>query len=63
MISDLYLKHAFDVFDLEDDLENIGSIPINLVQSAMCNAITNLKRKILPEEWEDFVKKFDENND
>ena len=63
MISDLYLKHAFDLFDLGDDLENIGSIPINLVQSAMCNSVTNLKRKILPEEWEDFVKKFDENND
>jgi len=62
MISDLYLKHAFDLFDLGDDLEHIGSIPINLVQSAMCNSITS-KRKIQPEEWEDFVKKFDENND
>jgi Ca2+-binding EF-hand superfamily protein len=62
LISDLYLKHAFDLFDLGDDLDNIGSIPINLVQSAMCNAITS-KKKITIEEWEDFVMKFDENND
>jgi hypothetical protein len=45
MISDLYLKQAFDLFDLGDDLENIGSIPIYMVQSAMCNSITS-KRKI-----------------
>ena len=31
MISDLYLKQAFDLFDLGDDLENIGSIPIYMV--------------------------------
>lgn len=62
MISDLYLKYAFDLFDLTDDLDNIGSIPINLVQSAMCNAISS-KRKITFEEWEDFVKKYDANND
>jgi len=62
MISDMYLKQAFDLFDLGDDLENIGSIPIYMVQSAMCNSITS-KRKIEIEEWEDFVKKFDENND
>ena len=28
----------------------------------MCNAITS-ERKITYEEWEDFIKKFDENND
>ena len=62
MISDLYLKHAFDLFDLGDDLDNIGSIPIDMVQSAMCNAITS-KKKITFLQWEDFVKKFDANND
>ena len=28
MISDLYLSHAFDLFDLNDDSENAGQIPI-----------------------------------
>ena len=31
MISDLYLKQAFDLFDLSDDLDDVGSIPINMV--------------------------------
>lgn len=28
MISDLYLSHAFDLFDLNDDSDNAGQIPI-----------------------------------
>ena len=29
MISDLYLRHAFDLFDLNDDVDNAGNIPID----------------------------------
>ena len=31
MISDLYLRHAFELLDLSDDNENHGSIPIDLL--------------------------------
>jgi len=31
MISDLYLSHAFDLFDLGDDIENAGQIPIDML--------------------------------
>ena len=64
MISDLYLRHAFELLDLsdDDDIENHGSIPIDLLQQVMCSAISS-KRKIDLEQWEDFVDKFDENKD
>ena len=62
MISDLYLSHAFDLFDLDDDIQNAGQIPINMLQSVMCGAISS-KKKIQKEEWEDFIEKFDENKD
>lgn len=62
MISDLYLSHAFDLFDLNDDSENAGQIPIEQLQSVMCGAIST-KNKIDIEQWEDFIDKFDENKD
>ena len=31
MISDLYLRYAFDLFDLSDDLEKAGEIPLMLL--------------------------------
>jgi Ca2+-binding EF-hand superfamily protein len=62
MISDLYLSHAFDLFDLNDDLENAGQIPIEQLQSVMCGAIST-KKKISIEQWQSFIQKFDENND
>ena len=62
MISDLYLRHAFDLFDLSDDIENEGNIPIDMLQSVMCGAISS-KNKISKEQWGEFVEKFDENKD
>ena len=44
MISDLYLKHAFDLFNLGDESEDNGSIPISLLQSVMCGTISTKKR-------------------
>ena len=60
MISELYLRQAFDLFDLSD--ENQGQIPIDLLQSVMCSAISS-KKKIEFEQWEEFVETFDENKD
>ena len=37
MISDLYLKNAFNLFDLSE--ENGGQIPIQHFQSIMCGAL------------------------
>mmetsp|Transcript_8592 Transcript_8592/g.13302 ORF Transcript_8592/g.13302 Transcript_8592/m.13302 type:complete len:171 (+) Transcript_8592:1955-2467(+) len=62
MISELYLRHAFDLFDLTDDIENAGNIPIDQLRSVMCGAIGNLK-KIDIEKWEEFIEEFDENKD
>ena len=62
MISDLYLSHAFDLFDLNDDSENAGQIPIEQLQSVMCGAIST-KNKIEIEQWEEFIDHFDENKD
>jgi Ca2+-binding EF-hand superfamily protein len=31
MISDLYLSHAFDLFDLDDNQDNAGQIPIHML--------------------------------
>ena len=62
MISDLYLSHAFDLFDLNDDSENAGQIPIEQLQSVMCGAIST-KNKIEIEQWEEFIDRFDENKD
>lgn len=62
IISDLYLKHAFDLFDLNDDQENAGQIPIEQLQSVMCVAIST-KQKITIHQWENFIEKFDENKD
>ena len=62
MISDLYLRHAFYLFDLGDDIEKEGLIPIDMLQSIMCGAIGS-KKKISNEQWGDFVEKFDENKD
>ena len=62
MISDLYLRYAFDLFDLSDDLEKAGEIPLMLLQNVMCGAIST-KKKIELDEWEDFIEKFDENKD
>ena len=62
MISDLYLSYAFYLFDLNDDIEKAGQIPIEMLQSVMCGAIST-KNKIAVEEWEDFIEKFDENHD
>jgi hypothetical protein len=54
MISDLYLSHAFDLFDLEDDIQNAGHVLIEVVQSVMCGAFSS-KTKIDKEKWEEFV--------
>lgn len=59
-ISDLYLKHAFELFDFgfgED-----GSIPIDMLQHVMCGAIST-KKKITHEEWIEYIEKYDENQD
>ena len=52
MISDLYLKNAFNLFDLSED--NGGDIPINHFKSIMCGAI-GFKTAISHEQWEDFI--------
>ena len=62
MISELYLSHAFALFDLTDDIENQGNIPIDQLQSVMCGAIGNLKQ-IDMDKWEEFIEDFDENKD
>jgi hypothetical protein len=62
MISEIYLRHAFDLFNMSDDVDSKGSIPIHLLQSVMCSAIST-KRRIESEQWEEFVEQFDENND
>ena len=62
MISELYLSHAFDLFDLTDDLENAGNIPIDQLRTVMCGAIGNFK-KIDMDKWEEFIEEFDENKD
>ena len=62
MISDLYLSHAFDLFDLNDEADYEGQIPVEQLQSVMCGAIST-KNKIDLEQWEEFIEKFDENKD
>ena len=62
MISDLYLRYAFDLFDLNDEADKAGEIPMVMLQNVMCGAIST-KKKIDLDEWEDFIEKFDENKD
>lgn len=38
-VSDLYLKHAFELFNFYDDFDNDGYIPLEMLQSVMCWAI------------------------
>ena len=45
MISDLYLKKAFDLFDFNEEISCKGLIPIDMLQSVMIGAIST-KRKI-----------------
>jgi hypothetical protein len=44
MISDLYLRYAFDLFDLNDDAEKAGEIPLVMLQNVLCGAISTKKR-------------------
>ena len=55
MISDLYLRQAFELFNMNDDSDAQGSIPIYLLQSVMCGAIST-KKRIELEQWEDFIQ-------
>ena len=45
-ISDLYLKHAFDLFNFQEEFDSeYASIPIEMLQSVLIGAI-NFKTKI-----------------
>ena len=41
MISDLYLRHAFEMFDFSDNNDNPGKIPIHDLQTVMCGAVSS----------------------